>query len=367
MNYPNGYDPMNFSQSPQQQSTASFQGNLQSQLHYANQLAQQQAVLRQHQAIQQTQHQQQPQYGGGNLAATGGIGSGTMMRGSMQQQQQQMGAHQSPYSGAPYVQGIPPTTFPASAPHQQLQQHQHQHQHQHQQLQQQLDTTSPKRDSPGTPQQQIHQQQPGHMSAPPIPQQQQNQAQGQPQQGGTDQRAPPPSLQLQRERERVSLLLEINRELLQEVVNLQASGKAGASGQTAGQTTSQEKETKDEKDSTDGQQAKPVPDKAYVECMRRLQANLAYLAAMADRSHKPGPIPTSPVIMIAPPEMPSLNESYRKLLALFPGAKPMSMPSQQQGNRSAMLPPSAGTQQASPTAVGQSTAHGAVQQGPRQQ
>src|ERR1700739_3931002 len=86
MNYPNGYDPMNFSQSPQQQSIASFQGNVQSQLHYANQLAQQQAVLRQHQALQ-TQHQQQQQYGGGNLGVTGGIGSGPMMRGSVQPQQ----------------------------------------------------------------------------------------------------------------------------------------------------------------------------------------------------------------------------------------------------------------------------------------
>ena len=101
--------------------------------------------------------------------------------------------------------------------------------------------------------------------------------------------------------------------------------------------------------------------------MRRLQANLAYLAAMADRSHKPGPIPTSPAIMTAPPEMPLLIEPYKKLLALFPGAKLMNIPPQQQGNRSAMPPPSAGTQQTSLTAAaGQSMAQGLGQQGLRQ-
>ncbi|KAI9762481.1 MAG: hypothetical protein M1840_001241 [Geoglossum simile] len=261
MNYPNGYDPMNFSQSPQQQSTTtSFQGNVQSQLHYANQLAQQQAALRQQQALQ-TQHQQQQQYGSGNLAATGGIGSsGSMMRGSMQPQQ--MGAaHQSPYSGAPYGQGMSPATFPTSTPPQQQHPHHLPQQHQ-QQHQQQLGTISPKRDSPSTPQQQIHQQQSGQMSAPPVPQQQQAQAPGQPPQGGSDQRPPLSPIQLQREKERVSLLLEINRDLLQEVVNLRASGKAGGPGQTPGQTSPQEKEAKDEKDTTDGQQVKPA---AYLE------------------------------------------------------------------------------------------------------
>lgn len=37
-------------------------------------------------------------------------------------------------------------------------------------------------------------------------------------------------------------------------------------------------------------------------CMRRLQANLAYLAAIADKSHKPGAqAPTHPAIITAPP------------------------------------------------------------------
>src|ERR1700730_8974830 len=40
-------------------------------------------------------------------------------------------------------------------------------------------------------------------------------------------------------------------------------------------------------------------------CMRRLQANLAYLAAIADRSHKPSSqIPPHPAIISAPPLSP---------------------------------------------------------------
>lgn len=77
--------------------------------------------------------------------------------------------------------------------------------------------------------------------------------------------------------------------------------------------------------------------------MRRLQANLAYLAAIADRSHKPlNQIPPHPAWMSAPP-MPdqaqttdspidsmstisSLQESYKKLHALFPGVDPKREP-----------------------------------------
>lgn len=98
-------------------------------------------------------------------------------------------------------------------------------------------------------------------------------------------------------------------------------------------------------------------------CMRRLQSNLAYLAAIADRSHKPSSqIPPHPAIMTAPPLSPktpttntttattsspksetkkeegtedtkpiedvpedqsgSLKDLYGRLLALFPGVDP---------------------------------------------
>lgn len=59
-----------------------------------------------------------------------------------------------------------------------------------------------------------------------------------------------------------------------------------------------------EKEKTDKEKLdklKTTSQKEYVECMRRLQSNLAYLAAIADRSHKPSSqIPAHPAIMTAP-------------------------------------------------------------------
>lgn len=53
--------------------------------------------------------------------------------------------------------------------------------------------------------------------------------------------------------------------------------------------------------------------------MRCLQANLSYLAAVADRAHKPAStVPPSPAIMMPPKNIPSVAEPYRKLSALFP-------------------------------------------------
>jgi len=65
--------------------------------------------------------------------------------------------------------------------------------------------------------------------------------------------------------------------------------------------------------------------------MRRLQANLAYLAAIADRSHRPTPLPPSPAILVAPPELPNLVEPYKRLQSLFPGVKTINPPSLQPG------------------------------------
>lgn len=83
--------------------------------------------------------------------------------------------------------------------------------------------------------------------------------------------------------------------------------------------------------------------------MRRLQSNLAYLANIADRSHKPGTtIPNAPAIMDAPPQYPNFEEIYAKLRELFPDAKtisaqrPTSQQSQQRTGRPAgggMMPP----------------------------
>ncbi len=107
-------------------------------------------------------------------------------------------------------------------------------------------------------------------------------------------------------------------------------------------------------------------------CMRRLQSNLAYLAAIADRSHKPSSqIPAHPAIMSAPPFQPkpsqppsatsssptadskreesddkkpldsvseeerseTLKEQYKKLQALFPGVDPKKEPTANQAAR----------------------------------
>ncbi|TAQ90021.1 hypothetical protein B7494_g1657 [Chlorociboria aeruginascens] len=163
-----------------------------------------------------------------------------------------------------------------------------------------------------------------------------------------------------REKERVSLLLEINGQLLLECMRCQtaqAEAKkeeaSNAEGSNAGENEKEKEER--EKDKKD-----------YVECMRRLQANLAYLAAIADRSHKPqNQIPSHPAIMNAPPlhstppskstsppksaskpsspsgitkEEPSdskaegeekrlevLRDLYKKLQTLFPGVNPNQM------------------------------------------
>ncbi|KAI1924539.1 hypothetical protein LOZ65_003022, partial [Ophidiomyces ophidiicola] len=102
-----------------------------------------------------------------------------------------------------------------------------------------------------------------------------------------------------REKARVTVLLDINSALLQEVVHLQAAGKAGVANQP---TTTK---------------ASP----AYVDCMRRLQANLAYLATIADRAKKAGAhAPAAPAIMTPPPSLPALQPAYAQLNDLFPAA-----------------------------------------------
>lgn len=116
-------------------------------------------------------------------------------------------------------------------------------------------------------------------------------------------------------------------------------------------------------------------------CMRRLQANLAYLAAIADRSHKPSSqIPTHPAIMAAPPLMPkpqstsaastpasepkkdeleekdvsedrearveTLKVQYKKLQDLFPGVDPKKDPTAQPSNPPQTQKPQPGPGQA---------------------
>jgi hypothetical protein len=56
--------------------------------------------------------------------------------------------------------------------------------------------------------------------------------------------------------------------------------------------------------------------------MRRLQANLAYLAQNAEKNHKPGQaIQPGPAIMSIPAAPAELAKLYQKLIELFPGWK----------------------------------------------
>lgn len=136
-----------------------------------------------------------------------------------------------------------------------------------------------------------------------------------------------------RERARVTVLLEINTYLLQEVVSLQAQGKAGIPPNQQQQSPMKESVNSpttatdpsnplnnspiDPSRPTGGKPASPE----YVECMRRLQANLSYLAAIADAKKKAtGTIPSGPAIMAPPPHLKSVTELYKKLNALFPNA-----------------------------------------------
>lgn len=142
-----------------------------------------------------------------------------------------------------------------------------------------------------------------------------------------------------REKARVAVLLDINSMLLQEVVNLQAAGKAGAAPQQQGSQESNPSPGSDQESKAPAQ--KPSPE--YIECMRRLQANLAYLATIADRAKKSGGVPPpAPAIMTPPPNMTSMGEIYNKLKELFPlpgkggvgssGGTPQLSPQSVQGN-----------------------------------
>lgn len=96
-----------------------------------------------------------------------------------------------------------------------------------------------------------------------------------------------------REKERVSLLLDINKYLLMEVMKLQDAQAAAKAA----------KEAADAQEG--GEKPKAMVDpgmgKEFVECMRRIQYNLSYLAAIADRSHKPSSqTPPHPAIISAP-------------------------------------------------------------------
>ncbi|KAK1147527.1 hypothetical protein N8T08_000869 [Aspergillus melleus] len=179
----------------------------------------------------------------------------------------------------------------------------------------------------------------------PVPQQQQPQQQTPSQpptqgsQGAAASAQSPTPAASAREKARVAALLDINSMLLQEVVNLQAAGKAGGPpasqpGGPDGNTNNPSPTSEQAADATKGPAQKPSPE--YLECMRRLQANLAYLATVADRAKKSGGVaPPNPGIMTPPPHMSSMNDIYNRLSELFPHTAhgtPQQSPQPSQGN-----------------------------------
>ncbi|KAK8931892.1 hypothetical protein VCV18_000421 [Metarhizium anisopliae] len=148
-----------------------------------------------------------------------------------------------------------------------------------------------------------------------------------------------------REKERFALLLDINHELLYESIQIQTT----------------QSELKKENPSPNGNptERKPTEEENlfqqdYLQCMRRLQANLSYMAAMADRKPEVK-APPCPAYLSAPPlnlslklraapiraegqdanidpvadraeRDQSIKDLYRRLQAVFPGFDPKKEP-----------------------------------------
>ncbi|KAL9105431.1 MAG: hypothetical protein Q9227_009392 [Pyrenula ochraceoflavens] len=166
----------------------------------------------------------------------------------------------------------------------------------------------------------------------PISNQPQNQLQNQVQQGtsNTSSNTPLSPQSASREKTRVAVLLEINSHLLQDVMALQTQGKAGVAPGSQPQhsptqesppssATTEHNPMNSSNSPVDPSKPGKPPTVEYVEDMKRLQANLAYLAAVADRN-KGRNLPNGPAIMAPPPHLKSVVELYKKLNALFPGA-----------------------------------------------
>ncbi|KAF1973402.1 hypothetical protein BU23DRAFT_554393 [Bimuria novae-zelandiae CBS 107.79] len=218
-------------------------------------------------------------------------------RATAQQQQQQQQGQASPYSSAPYAQAL------ASPAHQQ-------------QFVQSRQTASPATSqhtataSPyATPQQ---------MQSPSVPATQamnppsSQPAMPQPMAAQTPVKQMPQSpvspVAQAREKQRIDTLLEINQVLIQQVMELYEQGKAGHIGPAP--DTKQEGE----------KQQQPSPE--YRDYMRRLQANLAFLAQNAEKHTKPNQnIMPGPAIMVAPASPDELVKLYARLQSLFPGWK----------------------------------------------
>ncbi|KAI6093519.1 hypothetical protein F4821DRAFT_252523 [Hypoxylon rubiginosum] len=157
-----------------------------------------------------------------------------------------------------------------------------------------------------------------------------------------------------RDKERVGVILEINNELLLEVMQIQHTQqflkkeRASANGTDATANELDKKPTQEE----------DMLAQDFLHCMRRLQTNLAYLAALADKKGnvtaapypylKAPPLNTTVKLKMQGPDgsesqdapdredtVKYIQELYKKLQNLYPGVdpnkEPMPAPSARQG------------------------------------
>ncbi|KAF5569815.1 CYC8-general repressor of transcription [Fusarium phyllophilum] len=169
-----------------------------------------------------------------------------------------------------------------------------------------------------------------------------------------------------RDKERFALLLDINHELLYESIQIQATQQELKKESAAAGNPADKKPTDEE---TQLQQD-------YLQCMRRLQANLSYMAALADRKPEVK-VPPCPAYLTAPaltlslklrapavgPEAAdnnidpvadrdernnSIRDLYSRLQAVFPGIDPKREPAYRMNTQGGQKPGMMGSQ-ASPT------------------
>ncbi|KAF4467885.1 CYC8-general repressor of transcription [Fusarium albosuccineum] len=218
---------------------------------------------------------------------------------SQQQQQQQqqppnpaMGQVSTPQRPMSAVQGTPNNALPSQQGQFQTPQPPSQsHTPTNQQAQaQQPPQQNQQQQQPQQPQTQPQQQQqtPASVQTPQTPTFSTNQ--GAAVNGGSTVATPLSPGTESRDKERFALLLDINHELLYESIQLQTTQqelkKEHAADGNAGDKKPTEEETLMQQD--------------YLQCMRRLQANLSYMAALADRKPEVK-VPPCPAYLSAPP------------------------------------------------------------------
>jgi len=147
-----------------------------------------------------------------------------------------------------------------------------------------------------------------------------------------------------REKERFALLLDINHELLYESIQIQTTQQELKKEHAAEGNPGERKPTEEE----------TLLQQDYLQCMRRLQANLTYMAALADRKPEVK-VPPCPAYLSAPPlnlsaklraqpvvlegvdskvnlatdreeRDKSIKALYQRLQAVFPGFDPKKEP-----------------------------------------